>query len=454
VEGKRASNVQIFNPQESRRDSRKRILPHFGQFRIDRISRPDIQRFVAELDSSGCAPKSIHLYHGVLSTILTKAVEWDYIPHNPAHGVRLPRIVPVRAKWVLTIAQAQQLLDRLSLLPRTIVGLALLTGARRGELFALRWESFDATKHTLSIQEAVYDRVIDRPKTQGSIRIIPLSQPAVRMLNAWFKAATKKAPEDFIFSTNTANRKSRGRLYGITSCRHVATWVCRVPVGSPSAEPLRHGQMRTALAPSKRGELMGNSAEINANVYTQTTDEGLRRAVEDEQTNAVQQVDNDHPGQNDRNPHSARFNGNEPFLLPPRVGAMGILECYGIYVKDASAFLPKNFLDKVYDEDPRLRDLPAIFLCPERIDQINRSLTRLGEVPSHSSPSSDLFLRMTLLHELGHHFFPVHEYAGRFLSEGLANFFCYHAYSIAMTERGSCIKLGTCSHRNIRPIGH
>jgi hypothetical protein len=25
---------------------------------------------------------------------------------------------------------------------------------------------------------------------------------------------------------------------------------------------------------------MGNSAEINANVYTQTTDEGLRRAVE------------------------------------------------------------------------------------------------------------------------------------------------------------------------------
>jgi len=26
---------------------------------------------------------------------------------------------------------------------------------------------------------------------------------------------------------------------------------------------------------------MGNSAEINANVYTQTTDEGLRRGVED-----------------------------------------------------------------------------------------------------------------------------------------------------------------------------
>src|SRR5438105_1431206 len=107
------------------------------------------------MDSSGCSPKSIHLYHGILSTILTKAVEWDYIPHNPAHGVRLPRIVPVRSKWVLTRPQAQLLLDLLPLLARTIVGLALLTGARRGELFALRWKSFDATRHTLSIQEAV-----------------------------------------------------------------------------------------------------------------------------------------------------------------------------------------------------------------------------------------------------------------------------------------------------------
>lgn len=32
---------------------------------------------------------------------------------------------------------------------------------------------------------------------------------------------------------------------------------------------------------------------------------------------------------------------------------------------------------------------------------------------------------MTLLHELGHHFFPVHKNGGgRFLSEALANFFC------------------------------
>ncbi len=259
----------------------KRLLPHFGQFRIDRISRQDIQRFAAELGSSVCAPKSIHNYHGVLSTILTKAVEWNYIPHNPAHGVRLPRIRPVRSKWVLTREQAQQLLDRLPLLPRTLVGLALLTGARRGELFALRWKSFDATKQTLSIQEAVYDRVIDRPKTQGSIRTMPLSQPAVAILNEWFKAATKKAPDDFIFSTNTGTPKEPRQIV-----RDYILPVCR-ELGLPRASWLTFRRTFATLADEngasakQRGELMGNSAEINANVYTQTTDEGLRRAVED-----------------------------------------------------------------------------------------------------------------------------------------------------------------------------
>jgi len=142
-------------------------------------------------------------------------VEWDYIQNNPAHGVQLPRIVPVRAKWALTKMQAQQLLERLPLLPRTIVGLALLTGARRGELFALRWKSFDVTKQTLSIQEAVYDRVIDYPKTKGSIRVIPLSQPAVALLQDWFKVAKRKAPEDFIFSTSTGRPKEPANHAGL-----------------------------------------------------------------------------------------------------------------------------------------------------------------------------------------------------------------------------------------------
>jgi hypothetical protein len=55
------------------------------------------------------------------------------------HGVEMPRLKTVRPKWALTVEQATALVGQLPWrLPRTMVGLALLTGLRRCELFALR----------------------------------------------------------------------------------------------------------------------------------------------------------------------------------------------------------------------------------------------------------------------------------------------------------------------------
>jgi hypothetical protein len=75
------------------------------------------------------------------------------------------------------------------------------------------------------------------------------------------------------------------------------------------------------------------------------------------------------------------------------------------------------------------RHAPAIFLCPERIWEIYPTLVRIGDnmrqLPRLGSNPACVSLRLTLLHELGHHFFPVHRAgAGRFLCEGLANRFC------------------------------
>ena len=86
-------------------------------------------------------------------------------------------------------------------------GLALLTGVRRGELFALRWNAFDPAREILSIKEAIYDRVIDSPKTERSVRVIPLSKPAVELLREWQNIATRKAPVDFIFCTRDGKPK-------------------------------------------------------------------------------------------------------------------------------------------------------------------------------------------------------------------------------------------------------
>ena len=38
-----------------------------------------------------------------------------------------------------------------------MVGLAILSGLRRGELFALRWQDIDEGSRVLTVREAVYD---------------------------------------------------------------------------------------------------------------------------------------------------------------------------------------------------------------------------------------------------------------------------------------------------------
>lgn len=132
--------------------------------------------------------------------------------------------------------------------------------------------------------------------------------------------------------------------------------------------------------------------------------------------------------ENDNQISRARhFSGEEPFFRSPQVEKQGIVECYGIYVDDGLAFLKRIGLQ---DKSPAVKCSSAIFLCPERILEIYPTILSLGEDMRHPLPLSSnpgfVNLRMLLLHELGHHFFPVHRAGeGRFMSEGLANLFCF-----------------------------
>lgn len=126
----------------------------------------------------------------------------------------------------------------------------------------------------------------------------------------------------------------------------------------------------------------------------------------------------------------SHLSGEEPFFRSPRVATAGVVECYGIYVEAAAPILSSRGL---FDRVPAsLHQTPAIFLCPERIHDIYPTVIRLREHLRHPLPLSSnpalVNLSTTLLHELGHHFFPTHRSgAGRFLGEGLANLFCYHS---------------------------
>src|SRR6266852_5848856 len=134
----------------------KHLIPRFGELALCDVTTPAIQTYVTHLIKAGYAPKSIDHIHDVLSAILRSAVKWGHLHANPARGVEMPRLKTIRPKWALTVDQATALSAQLPwLLPRTLVGLALLTWLRRGELFALRWWDIDEPNRSLQVRTAV-----------------------------------------------------------------------------------------------------------------------------------------------------------------------------------------------------------------------------------------------------------------------------------------------------------
>ena len=143
----------------------KHLLQRFGETHVSELRRQDVQSYVAHVLQLGYAPKTIGHIRDVLSAILRTTVKWDHIQEAPARGVDLPALRTVRPKWVLTGEQAESLIFALPLLARTLVGLAILTGLRRGELFAQRWRDVDEQGRCLTVTEAVYEGQFGTPKT-------------------------------------------------------------------------------------------------------------------------------------------------------------------------------------------------------------------------------------------------------------------------------------------------
>ena len=260
---------------------KKHLLPRFGDKPLSEITRQEIQVYVAHLIQQGYAPKSIDHTIDVLSAVLRTAVKWGHLQENPARGVELPTLKTVRPKWALTPEQAARLLDKLSPLGRAMVGLAILSGLRRGELFALRWRDIDEEARTLTVREAVYDGTFSTPKTEAGLRQIPLSDVALGFISEWKRHAGRTTAEALVFATRTGNSISPNNVLRrsiFPACKALdlpkATWLTfRRTYSSWSHDKGVPGKVVA--------QLMGHAnVDTTLNVYTQVLDGSLRAAVD------------------------------------------------------------------------------------------------------------------------------------------------------------------------------
>ena len=156
---------------------RLHLLPRWGKLKLNEIKQQDVAKWLGEKRAEGFAHSSVEKMRVTFHRAFELAVRWN-IPGgqpNPVKGIPRPKFDNNRQRY-LSETEAE-LLQRavaasLNTQLKYIVGLLLLTGARKMELLKARWEHIDVERKSWHIPDS---------KT-GKGRHVPLSQPAINLI--------------------------------------------------------------------------------------------------------------------------------------------------------------------------------------------------------------------------------------------------------------------------------
>ena len=173
-------------------------IPRIGNIKLKKLTTRHLQKLYKELLESGrihvgknqdkgLSTTTVHSVHLMLHCALDRAVKERLILRNPCGDCIVPKprkpemkiLPPEHMKAYLNAAEARGLLP--------MFYLELVSGLRKGELVALRWDDLDIQQRTISVSKQ-YVRNPDgsleltQPKTENSVRLVSIPQTAVDLL--------------------------------------------------------------------------------------------------------------------------------------------------------------------------------------------------------------------------------------------------------------------------------
>ena len=165
---------------------RNQIKPHLGNIQLQKLRPVDIAAWLQALGKTELSVRSIRHAHGALRAALAHAATVELIERNVCTIIRAPKLVRTEVE-ILNGEQMADTLQKLrghSIYP--IFALAIGTGARRGEIAALRWSDIDLDAATVRIErslEQVKGSIrVKAPKTAAGRRTVSLPAFAVDAL--------------------------------------------------------------------------------------------------------------------------------------------------------------------------------------------------------------------------------------------------------------------------------
>ena len=194
--------------------AQRQLIPNIGEVALTELAPRHIHDMDIVLLDSGLSPRTVQISHTVLSGACREAFKLEMIQRNPVSASSRPHAPPpviyvpeaYLVSRLLCLAEAEQ--HPLS----AFLHVKAYTGARRGELMALRWNNVDFDKGTIHIVETVvktkaYGLIVKRPKTKKALRPIDLDNLTVarlhRQRDAQIAAGIEGGPSGLVFPTDT-----------------------------------------------------------------------------------------------------------------------------------------------------------------------------------------------------------------------------------------------------------
>lgn len=153
------------------------------------------------LKSLNRAPGTRCKIRSVISLLFNHGRRHDLRDRNPIQWVR-QSAKRRTAPDVLTRSEVQGLLKNLRFRERTLVLLAVTTGLRRSELFALKWKDVDVQGKQIHVTRSIVQNVVGICKTESSQKPVPAHDDLLGTLREWHRQTTYKSSESWVFASS------------------------------------------------------------------------------------------------------------------------------------------------------------------------------------------------------------------------------------------------------------
>ncbi|WP_260706538.1 tyrosine-type recombinase/integrase [Edaphobacter flagellatus] len=181
------------------------VEPKWGDSGLREVRAVAVEKWLRTLPLARGTKSKVR---NIMSVLFNHAIRHEFLPQN-SNPITMVRQSAKRigVPDILDVAELVALFEELSHRERVMVLLDALTGLRRGELMALKWQDANFEELELSVTRSIYRKVVGRCKTLASEKPVPLDPWIAEELLTWKRGCPYNQPEDWIFASTRMKGK-------------------------------------------------------------------------------------------------------------------------------------------------------------------------------------------------------------------------------------------------------